>query len=96
MNRLRIHLGAGLLGLLVVGDMRTAMATDHATGESAHFRVVSAATTPSSDAIAADLERTWQTFRDLFGVEPARVEVVISSPSPCGSSLPTEWLRPAQ
>ncbi len=77
-NRRRIHLGSGLLGLLVAGGMRTAMATDHPTGESAHFRVVSAATTPSSDAIAADLERTWQTFRDLFGVEPARVEVVIS------------------
>ena len=86
MNRLCIHLGFGLLGLLVAGGMRTAMATDHPTGESAHFRVVSAATTPSSDAIAADLERTWQTFRDLFGVEPARVEVVISVTSGGGST----------
>jgi hypothetical protein len=78
MKRLLFRLGSGLLGLLVVGGTRAAVATDHPTGTSAHFRVVSAAAKPSAEAIAADLERTWQTFRDLFGVEPARVEVVMS------------------
>ena len=42
--------------LLVAGAMGTAMATDHTTGTTAHFRVISSATNPSPDAIAADLE----------------------------------------
>ena len=86
MNPLRIRLGSGLLGLFVAGDLRTAMATDHAAGKSAHFRVVSAAATPSPDAIAADLEKTWQKFRDLFDVDPARVDVVINVTSGGGSA----------
>jgi len=51
-----------------------------------HFRVVSTAKNPSPDAIAADLESTWRTFHDLFGVDPPRVEVVISVTSGGGSS----------
>ena len=72
--------------LLVAGATGTAMATDHTTGTTAHFRVISSATNPSPDAIAADLEKTWQTFRNLFDVEPAAVDVVINVTSGGGSA----------
>ena len=75
-----------ILVLLVAGAICTAMATDHTTGTSAHFRVISSATNPSPDAIAADLEKTWQTFRNLFDVEPGPVEVVINVTSGGGST----------
>jgi hypothetical protein len=47
-----------------------------ATGS--HFVVSSTAKSPTPAEIAAHLERTWQTFSDLFGVEPAPVRVVVS------------------
>jgi len=47
-----------------------------ATGS--HFVVSSSVRSPSPDEIVDHLERTWRTFRDLFGVEPAGVRVVLS------------------
>jgi hypothetical protein len=44
-----------------------------------HFIVVSDAKSPSPAQIHAHLDKTWQTFHDLFGVEPASVRVVLSA-----------------
>jgi len=43
-----------------------------------HFVISSTARSPSPAEITGHLERTWQTFSDLFGVEPAGVRVVLS------------------
>ncbi len=78
MNRLLVALAAWGAGVV--------MATENPTGTTAHFRVVSTATTPSPATIAANLETTWQRFRDLFAVDPAPVEVVISVTAGGGST----------
>ena len=85
MTRLLVACCFGLPGLLAAGGAGTAIAMEPPTGTTPHFRVVSSASTPSADAIAADLERTWQRFRDLFAVDPAPVEVVISVTAGGGS-----------
>jgi hypothetical protein len=46
--------------------------------EKTHFTIESGANDPSPAAIGARLERTWRTFHDLFGVDPAPVRVVLS------------------
>jgi len=50
-----------------------------------HFIIQSNARRPTPDEIADYLEQTWQTFRDLFGVEPPPVKVVISLTSGGGA-----------
>ncbi len=52
-----------------------------------HFTIISSARQPTPDEIAGYLEQTWQTFHDLFGVDPAPVKVVISLTS--GSGVPS-------
>ncbi len=60
-----------------------------------HFRVVSTATKPTPQAIAADLETTWRTFHDVFAVDPPSVEVVITVTSGGGSSADAGTEAPA-
>ena len=86
MKGLIVCLVAALLQPVAGDGMCADMTTEHPSGRSDHFRVVSNAKEPSPEAIAADLETTWRTFRDLFGVEPAAVEVVITVTSGGGGS----------
>src|SRR5215475_1645012 len=50
-----------------------------------HFVVVSSAKKPAPGEIAAYLEPAWQTFHDVFGVDPAAVKVVVSVTSGAGA-----------
>ena len=86
MRGLLVCLFAVLLRLMAGVGTCADMTTEHPSGKSDHFRVVSTAKNPSPEAIASDLEKTWQTFKDLFGVEPPPVEVVISVTAGGGSS----------
>jgi len=43
-----------------------------------HFTIVSNAKKPTSDEIQRYLEQTWQTFHDVFDVDPAAVKVTIN------------------
>jgi len=43
-----------------------------------HFMIVSSAKKPTSEEIARYLEQTWQTFHDVFDVDPAAVKVTIN------------------
>lgn len=47
-------------------------------GDVRHFSIRSNAASPAPEEITAHLERTWSRFRDVFGIEPATVEVVLS------------------
>lgn len=78
------------LGIAAVAAARFCLAPAPAAGESAaeepvardsHFAISSSVKSPSPGEIEAHLERTWQTFHDLFGVEPAAVRVVLSASS---------------
>lgn len=61
-----------------------------------HFIIQSSAKQPTPDEIAGYLEQTWQTFHDLFGVDPATVKVVISLTSGSGApSSQSDQERPA-
>ncbi len=61
-----------------------------------HFVVESMAKKPSPDEIAAYLEQTWQTFHDVFGVNPAAVKVTVSLTSGAGApSVQSDQERPA-
>jgi hypothetical protein len=61
-----------------------------------HFVIESSAKKPSPDEIADYLEQAWQTFHDVFGVNPARVKVVISLTSGSGApSSQSDQERPA-
>lgn len=61
-----------------------------------HFIIVSSAKKPTPDEIAGYLEQTWETFQDLFGVDPATVKVVISLTSGSGApSSQSDQERPA-
>jgi hypothetical protein len=51
-------------------------ASDLATS---HFSVRCGTTSPSQAEIGAHLEATWQRFRELFGVEPDPVRVVLTT-----------------
>jgi len=95
MKGLRVCLIAVLLRLMAGDGTCADMKTEQPSGKSDHFRVVSTAKTPSPDAIASDLETTWRTFRDLFGVEPVPVEVVISVGTGGGSSADAASEAPA-
>src|SRR5215467_13591244 len=53
-----------------------------------HFTIVSNAKKPTSDEIQRYLEQTWQTFHDVFDVEPAAVNVIISVTSGAGAPSP--------
>ncbi|TMA39930.1 MAG: hypothetical protein E6J79_01645 [Deltaproteobacteria bacterium] len=77
----------GLVVCLIAALLRL-MAGDGTCADmkTSHFRVVSTAKTPSPEAIASDLEPTWRTFEELFGVDPPAVEVVISVTAGGGSS----------
>jgi hypothetical protein len=44
-----------------------------------HFVLSSAVTSPSPAEITEHLERTWRTFRELFGVEPRPLRVVLNA-----------------
>jgi len=44
-----------------------------------HFALNSHASSPAPAEIEAQLEATWQRFRELFGVEPAPVRVVLTT-----------------
>jgi hypothetical protein len=46
-----------------------------------HFEIVTSVDSPSAAEIGGHLERTWMTFRDLFGVEADPVKVVLSAAS---------------
>jgi len=50
-----------------------------------HFVVVSSANKPAPGEIAAQLEPAWQTFHDVFGVDPAPVKVVVSATAGAGA-----------
>src|SRR5262245_7063524 len=50
-----------------------------------HFVVVSSASKPAPGEIAAHLEPAWQTFHDVFGVDPAIVKVVVSVTAGAGA-----------
>lgn len=52
-----------------------------AGGAASHFTVVFNGKDPSPAKIAGQLERTWEIFHDLFGVEPAPVRVIITAVS---------------
>jgi hypothetical protein len=56
-----------------------------------HFGIVSSAQKPTRDEIALLLEQTWQTFHDVFDVDPVTVNVVISVIS--GSGAPSSQSR---
>ncbi len=86
MKGLIVCLVAALLQPVAGDGMCADMTTEHPSGRTDHFRVVSNAKKPSPEEIATDLEATWRTFRDLFGVEPAAVEVVITVTSGGGGS----------
>jgi hypothetical protein len=60
-----------------------------------HFVIVSSAKKPSPDEIAVYLEQAWQTFHDVFGVDPATVRVVISLTSGSGAPSSSDQDRPA-
>ncbi|HUJ90239.1 MAG TPA: hypothetical protein VLX12_08595 [Syntrophorhabdales bacterium] len=61
-----------------------------------HFMIVSSAKQPAPDGIAKYLETTWQTFHDVFGVNPATVKVVISPTSGAGApSSQSDQERPS-
>jgi len=51
-----------------------------------HFSIVSSAKEPTPDEIAGYLDQAWQTFHDVFGVNPATVKVVISLTSGSGAA----------
>jgi hypothetical protein len=53
-----------------------------------HFIIESSAKSPTPNEIAAYLEQTWQTFHDVFGVNPAKVRVSISLTS--GGGAPSQ------
>src|SRR5437667_9510779 len=86
MKGLIVCLVAALLRLMAGDGTCADMTREHPSGKSDHFRVVSTAKNPSPEAIAADLEATWQTSHDLFGVDPPTVEVVITVTSGGGGS----------
>src|SRR5439155_1164867 len=86
MKGLIVCLVAALLQPVAGDGMCADMTTEHPSGRTDHFRVVSNAKKPSPEEIATDLDATWRTFRDLFGVEPAAVEVVITVTSGGGGS----------
>ena len=86
MKGLIVCLVAALLQPVAGDGMCADMTTEHPSGRTDHFRVISNAKKPSPEEIATDLEATWRTFRDLFGVEPAAVEVVITVTSGGGGS----------
>lgn len=66
-----------MAGLALPPDVFAGEAEEQmATGS--HFVVDSGVESPSPDEIVDHLERTWRTFRDLFGVEPSGVRVVLS------------------
>jgi hypothetical protein len=50
-----------------------------------HFVVVSSARKPAPGEIAAYLEPAWQTFHDVFGVDPEAVKVVVSVTAGAGA-----------
>jgi len=86
MKGLIVCLVAALLRLMAGDGTCEDMTREHPSGKSDHFRVVSTAKNPSPEAIAADLEATWQTSHDLFGVDPPTVEVVITVTSGGGGT----------
>jgi hypothetical protein len=75
-------LGCATGALALLAFPATATASDAppeelmATGS--HFVISSTAKSPSPAEITEHLERTWQTFSSLFGVEPGGVRVVLS------------------
>src|SRR5437899_1029384 len=62
-------------------------ATEQDASQKQHFTIVSSAKEPTPDEIARYLEQTWQTFHDVFGVDPTAVNVVIGVTS--GSGAPS-------
>jgi len=82
MGQVRRRVGRTTFALALVAFTPTATASDASAEEQmangSHFVVNSTAKSPSPAEIAEHLERTWQTFSDLFGVEPAGVRVVLS------------------
>jgi len=64
--------------------------------QTSHFSIVSSAKKPTPDEIARYLDQAWQTFHDVFGVDPATVNVVISLTSGSGApSSQSDQERPA-
>src|SRR5215813_13554249 len=60
-----------------------------------HFTIVSSIKKPTSDEIARYLEQTWQTFHDVFDVDPAAVSVIIIGlPGSGAPSPPSGQERP--
>src|SRR5207244_11572260 len=86
MKGLIVCLVAALLRFMAGDGTCEDMTREHPSGKSDHFRVVSTAKNPSPEAIAADLEATWQTSHDLFGVDPPTVGVGITGTSAGGGA----------
>lgn len=81
MERTRAQLTFAVISLALFGQESGAAPVSpsvEADVSTPHFAVSSSARSPSPAEIAAHLEKTWQTFRDLFQVEPRPVRVVLS------------------
>jgi hypothetical protein len=79
MGRIRTRLTAAAFSLACCVGSGVQTRGGEAEVETPHFAVISNVASPSSTAIGGHLEATWQRFRELFGVEPAPVRVVLTS-----------------
>jgi hypothetical protein len=84
MARARVRTALAVTSLLLLAREGGA-ATEEDDVSTPHFVVSSAVKAPSPAEIGSHLERTWQTFRDLFDVEPRSVRVVLSAVAAGGS-----------
>jgi hypothetical protein len=78
------------LSLMLIGsavDGATKKENRGVENPKSHFVIVSGARHPTPIEIAGYLEKAWETFHDVFGVDPAPVKVVISLTS--GSGAPS-------
>jgi hypothetical protein len=78
MARARVLMPLAVTSLLLLAREAGA-ATEEDDLSTPHFVVSSGVKTPSPAEIGAHLEGAWRTFRDLFGVEPRSVRVVVSA-----------------
>ncbi len=91
MERLRGRLGIATVALarflLAPAAVASEPSLEEQVARGSHFVVSSGVRSPSPVEIGEHLERTWRTFRDLFGLEPPPVRVVLSAASGESPSL---------
>jgi hypothetical protein len=93
-GRTRVLCAAGAI-LLLRGGAAVATVNEPSMPPAEHFRIVSSVTSPAAPNVAARLERTWRTFRDLFDVEPAPVTVVLAAGDATAVSQADQQRAPA-